>query len=49
MTDSKDEQYATEQQLGHWRNQRRNKKITWRQMEMKIQYTKIYGKQQKQY
>ena len=38
-------QHAAEQPLGQWRNQRVNLKNTWRQMKIKIGYTRIYEMQ----
>ena len=42
-------QYATKQSIDHWRNQRKKQTKTWRQMIMKIQWSKTYGMQQKQF
>ena len=40
--------YATEQILGHRRNQREKKTTTWQQIKMETQCSNIYEMQQKQ-
>ena len=45
----KTKQYAVEQPVDHWRNQREKSKDTQRQMTTKIQQPKTYGTQQRQF
>ena len=42
-------QYATEQQMGHWRNQIGNQKIPRNKWKLKKKDPKIYVTQQKQF